>query len=162
MANFEIVRNQLEGIINSQLAAARTNQGVWEWFNALQRITSSNRIGGTVYVYGPASVNDADFVAVRTGAATLWGALVDNSISNEAVWVSALDGDATLTPGTEHQPGVIIHVPAATMLTFVYPSGISYPTTGIAVMAQTGTDAALETTTGVTGTNPTAVLVYTA
>ena len=60
MANFEIVRNQLEGIVNTQLNATRQTQGVWEWFNALYRITSANKNSGTVYIYGPASVNDAD------------------------------------------------------------------------------------------------------
>lgn len=161
MANFAGLANVLEGIINSQLSSARITQGVWEWYNALQRITSANYVSGTLRLYGPVAVNDADFVAVSATPATLWGALVDNSIADEAVFVSILDGGAGLTPGTEHMPGAIIHVPLATMYTAVWPSGISCPTTGIAVMAQTGTDAALETTTGVTGANPTLVLIYT-
>lgn len=161
MANFEIVRNQLEGIINTQLAAARTNQGTWEWFNALYRIVSANRIGGTAYVYGPASVNDADFVAVETGACTVWGVLIDNSNAAEAVFVEMLDGTASLTPGTEHIVGEIMQVPSATMKTYVFPSGCAIPATGIAVMAETGTSAGLEAGTGVTGTNPTIVIVYT-
>lgn len=161
MANFSNIANVLEGAINTQLNATRINQGVWEWYNALARITSANSVTGTLAVYGPVSVNDSDFVAVSAVPSVLWGAVVDNSISDEAVWVSILDGGTGLTPGTEHMPGVILHVPQASMLTFVWPSGIQMPSTGIAVMAQTGTDAALETTTGVTGTNPTLLLVYT-
>lgn len=161
MANFAGLANALEGIINSQLSSARINQGVWEWYNALQRITSANYVTGTLRLYGPVAVNDSDFVAVSATAGTIYGALVDNSNAAEAVWVSILDGGTGLTPGTEHMPGVIIHVPQASMYTGVWPGGVSCPTNGIAVMAQTGTDAALETTTGVTGTNPTLVLIYT-
>ena len=161
MANFQAVSNVIEGIINSQLNSTRINQGVWEWYNALQRIVSANYVTGTVKIYGPAAVADSDFVAIETGASTVYGALLDNSNAAEAVFVQMLDGDASLTPGTEHQPGVIMHVPAASMKTFLWPSGANYPTTGIAVFAGTGTDAALETTTGVTGTNPTIVVVYT-
>lgn len=160
MANFEKKKNLLEGIINSQLNATRQDQGTWEWFNALQRIVSQQRIGGEVGIYGPAEALDADFVAVTAGAATLWGALVDNSNAAEAVFVSILDGGAGLTPGTEHIPGHLAFVPAATMRTFLYPQGVAYATS-IAVYAGTGTSAGLEAGTGVTGVNPTIVLVYT-
>ncbi len=160
MANFASVANILEGILNTQLTAARQGQHVWEWFNALQRIVSANYVTGTVRVVGPSTAGDTDFVAIDT-TATLYGALIDNSIAAEAVFVSIIDGDATLTPGTEHQPGVILHVPAATMRTFLWPGGVSYPTTGMAIYAGTGTNAGLEAGTAVTGTNPTYVVVYT-
>ena len=161
MANFARIANVLEGILNSQLNATRINQGVWEWYNALQRIVSANNVTGTATVYGPITVADSDFVAVVASASTMYGAVIDNSNASEAVFVSILDGGTGLTPGTEHIVGALCHVPAATMSTWVWPSGISMPTTGIAVYAGTGTSAGLEAGTAVTGTNPTLLLVYT-
>ena len=160
MANFALVANQLEGIINNQLTAARQTQGIWEWYNALFRIVSANYVTGTVRAVGPATAGDTDFVAIDT-TATLYGAVIDNSNAAEAVFVSILDGDATLTPGTEHITGVIIHVPAASMRAVLWPTGVSYGTTGMAIYAGTGTSAGLEAGTAVTGTNPTYVVVYT-
>lgn|SRR5574341_1575362 len=161
MANFARISNVLEGILNSQLNSTRIGQHVWEWYNALSRIMSANYVTGTPTVYGPATIGDTDFVVVSSSASTLYGAVIDNSNAAEAVFVTIGDGGTGLTPGTEHQPGAILHVPSATMLSWVFPGGISFPSTGIAVYAGTGTDAGLEAGTGVTGTNPTGLLVYT-
>src|SRR3990172_2846194 len=163
MANFENISNLLEGAINSRLNEGRSNQAVWEWYNALKKIMSANYVTGVPAVYGPTSVGDTDFVAVNADTdSVLYGALVDNSNAAEAVWVWILDGGTGLTPGTEHISGQIVFVEAASMYTFLWPAGVRYDTTGIAVYAGTGTSAGLEAGTGVTGTNPTAILVYTA
>lgn len=163
MANFEAISHRLEGIVNSQLNAARQDQGVWEWYNSLKRILSANYVTGTPTIYGPVAAGDTDFVAVNADTdSVLYGVLVDNSNASEAVWVSILDGGTGLTPGTEHIVGGLYFVPAATMRTWVMPQGTPYSATGIAIYAGTGTSAGLEAGTGVTGTNPTVVLVYTA
>jgi hypothetical protein len=163
MANFENISQLLEGALASRINEARSTQAVWEWYNALKRIMSANYVTGVPAVYGPATVGDTDFVAVNADTdSVLYGALVDNSNAAEAVFVSVLDGGTGLTPGTEHQPGVLLHVPQAEMNVWVWPHGVTYSTTGIAVYAGTGTDAGLEAGTGVTGTNPTIILVYTA
>lgn len=159
MANFAAVSNLLEGIINSQLNATRINQGVWEWYNALQRITSANNVSGTLRVVGPTLSGDTDYVDVD-GAATVYGFLVDNPIAAEAIYLSVADlTAANATPGTDLMK-IIMFVPAATMSTFLFPSGITLAT-AFSVFAGTGTAAGLEGGTGVTGTNPTYVAVYT-
>jgi len=161
VANFAAIHNVLEGALNTQLNSARGGQHVWEWFNALSRIMSANAVTGTPAVYGPATVADADFVAVTAAAtAVLYGAVVDNSIAAEAVFVTVGNGGAGLTPGTEHITGPILFAPAATMVSYLWPGGIAMAS-GIAVYAGTGTDAGLEAGTAVTGTNPTGLLVYT-
>jgi hypothetical protein len=163
MANFENIDKLLEGTLASRINEARSGQHVWEWYNALKRIMSANYVTGVCNVYGPATVADSDFVAVNTDTdSRLFGALVDNSNSGEDVWVTVLDGAASDTPGTEHTPGALLWVERNLMQTFIWPRGLLYDTTGIALFAGTGTDAGLEGGTGVTGTNPTIILVYTA
>lgn len=161
MANFEIVKNQLEGILASQLSAARSTQGNWEWFNALYRIVSQTRIGGTATISGPTVSDDTDYVNIEAAAATtLWGVLVDNPNAAEAVWLTIADlATANATPGTDLFKAALF-VPSATMSTFLFPSGLTLAT-AMSVFAGTGTAAGLEGGTGVTGTNPTFVIVYT-
>lgn len=159
MANFAIIQNQLEGIINSQLNAARTNQGTWEWFNALRRITSANNITGTLRVVGPRANIDTDYEDVN-GPSVVYGVLVDNSNAAEPIYLSIADlTAANATPGLDLMKAVMF-VPSATMSTFLFPSGLSL-TTAFSALAGTGTAAGLEGGTGVTGTNPTVVFVYT-
>jgi len=161
MANFASVANVLEGIINTKLAAARHNQGVWEWYNALGRIMSANRFTGTPRVIGPAATLDAGTSTnAETGAVRIFGILVDNSNAAEAVWVQFFNiASASVTVGTSLSP-VIVFAPSATIVPVVYADGVAFDT-ACSYHAVTGTQAGLEGGTGVTGTNPTIVLVYT-
>ena len=162
MANFANIANQLEGAINTQLTLARTTQGVWEWYNALQKVMSSNRFVGTPVVYGPVTVGDTDYANIETAAASrlVFGILVDNSNAAEAVWVTVADlTAANATPGTDLF-NIAVWVPSATMQMVVFADGLSF-TTALSWYAGTGTAAGLEGGTGITGTNPTGILVYT-
>ncbi len=160
MANFAAVQNTLEGIINNQLTAARQTQGVWEWYNALQRITSQNRYTGSIRVVGPKATLDAGTAEdVETSAITLFGLLVDNSNSGEDVWLVGYDiAAASVTVGTSLTK-IVLWVPRASIVPVVYADGFPLGT-AFSVHALTGTQAALEGSTGVTGTNPTFVAVY--
>ena len=159
MANFAAIANTLEGIINNQLNGTRQNQGVWEWYNALQRIVSQNRITETARLVGPTLSGDTDYVDVD-GAATVYGFIVDNPNAAEAIYLTVADlTAANATPGTDLMK-ILMYLPAATMSTFLFPSGVSLAT-AFSVFAGTGTAAGLEGGTGVTGTNPTYVCVYT-
>lgn len=162
MANFAAIAPTLESYLATELALARTNQGVWEWYNALQKCISQQRHTGSVRVQGPESVGDTDYNNIETAAAArrVFGLLVDNSNSAEAVWVTVADlTAAAATPGTDLF-NIALWVPSATILGAVYTNGLEF-TTALSWFAGTGTAAGLEGGTGVTGTNPTGVLVYT-
>ena len=162
MANFESIRTRLEGIVNNELTFARHNQGIWEWFNALHRIISANRWAGTPRVVGPSAVADVAYNNIETTAADrqVFGLLVDNSNAAEAVWVTVADlTAANATPGTDLF-NIALWVPSATIETVVFPNGLLF-STALSWFAGTGTAAGLEGGTGVTGTNPTGVIVYT-
>ena len=85
MANFATIATTLEGAISNELTLARTNQGIWEWYNALQRIVSANRFTGTVRMDGPVLLTATDR-DVETGAVELFGLLVDNSMAAEYLY----------------------------------------------------------------------------
>jgi hypothetical protein len=161
MANFANIANRLEGIINNEMPAARSHQGLWEWYNALARIMSANRFTGTPRVVGPKTSPDAGTATdVETNAVKLFGMLIDNSNSAEDVWLLGYDlatGDVTV--GTSLTK-IVVWVPRATIVPVLYPNGFDL-TVSFSYHANTGTQAALEGTTGVTGTNPDVVFVYT-
>lgn len=161
MANFANIANRLEGIVNSELAAARSQQGIWEWYNALSRIMSANRFSGTPRVYGPATAPDAGTATdVETNAVRVFGLLVDNSNSAEDVWVTGYNiASGSVTVGTS-LTSIVLWVPRATIVPVLWADGFALDT-ALSYHSQTGTQAALEGTTGVTGTNPSVVFVYT-
>lgn len=162
MANFASIGTYLEGVISNEVNATRTNQGVWEWYNALFRIMSANRWAGTPRVVGPSSIIDTDYANIETAAADrqVFGLLIDNSNAAEAVWVTVADlTAANATPGTDLF-NIAIWVPSATMETVLFPNGLLF-STALSWFAGTGTAAGLEGGTGVTGTNPTGIIVYT-
>lgn len=155
MANFEIQKNNLEGILNNQLNATRQTQGVWEWFNALYRIVSSVRFGGTVQVYGPKQIASGTNV-VETVAVSLFGVLVDNSMSAEDLFLAT--SNVAATPGTTDTL-LYFWVPRASIKTLVYPEPIAF-SSRLEIFSVLGTEAGLEAGTAST-TQPTVVLVYT-
>ena len=162
MANFGAIAPTLESLLATELAFARSNQGVWEWYNALQRCMSPSRVAGVVRVQGPESIGDTDYNNIETVADNrrVYGILVDNSNASENVWVTVADlTAANATPGTDLF-NIAIWVPSATIVPVVYPNGLAF-TVALSWYAGTGTAAGLEGGTGVTGTNPTGILVYT-
>ncbi len=161
MANFANIANRLEGIVNNEISSSRTHQGIWEWYNALSRVMSANRFSGTPRVVGPVTTPDAGTSTdLETSAIRLFGALIDNSNSGEDVWLVGYDiASASVTVGTSLTK-FVVWVPRATIVPVLYPDGYAFGT-AFSYHALTGTQAALEGTTGVTGTNPDVVWVYT-
>ena len=157
MANFASVGNILEGIINSQLSATRINQGVWEWYNALQRIVSANKDAGTVRVVGPKLITAED--AIETGAVTLYGVLVDNAMAAEDGYLAVVNlTTANWTAGTDNAQNYL-WAPRAAMTTYVFPGGITMDT-AFTVEDILGTEVGLEAGTGTTS-GLTYLVVYT-
>ena len=157
MANFASVSNVLEGILQNQLAAARSNQGNWEWFNALQRIVSANRFSGTVRVDGPTLITAER--EVEAGAVRLFGVLLDNAMAAEDAYLSLANlTAANWTAGTNNALGYL-YVPRATQLGYVFTNGLVFDT-AFTVEDILGTEVGLEAGTGSTS-GITAVLVYT-
>lgn len=155
MANFEIQKNNIEGILNTQLNASRQTQGVWEWFNALYRIVSSVRFGGTVNVYGAkqlaAGTNVVETVAVR-----LFGVVIDNSMAAEDALVQV--SNVAATPGTTDVLGAY-WAPRSAITSYVIPEGTTF-TSRLEIFSTLATNAGLEGGTAST-TQPTVLLVYT-
>ena len=157
MANFALIATRLEGILSNQINGGRSTQAMWEWFNALSRIMSANRFTGTPAVYH-GSIDDAADVNIGTTSGRLFGVLVDNSNASEPVHVEIADvADAD---GGDDLLAAYIFVPSASARYVVYPEPYVF-STDLSFIAGTGTRAGLEGGTGVTGTNPTGVLVYT-
>lgn len=155
MANFELIKHTLEGTINTQLNATRTNQGAWEWFNALYRIVSQNRFTGTATIYGPTLVTAATVVTTSPG--TLFGALIDNAMSAEDAYLAVAD-DAAFVAGTDNAM-MYLWAPRASQVQYVFCNGISW-TVDLSIEDILGTEAGLEAGTGSTS-GVTVVLVYT-
>ena len=155
MANFAAIENSLEGVLANQINGGRSTQGMWEWFNALKKIVSSNRFSGTA-AYWHGTIPDA---ADETIAATvrLFGILGDNSNSAEPVHVEIADV-ADADGGDDLLAGYIF-VPSVSARYMLYSEPYVF-STGLSFIAGTGTRAGLEAGTAVTGTNPTGVLVY--
>jgi hypothetical protein len=155
MANFELQKNNLEGILNTQLNATRQTQGVWEWFNALYRIISASRFGGTTTIYGAKQLS-AGANVVETVPVSLFGVLVDNSQAAEDLYLAV--SNVASTPGTTDTLSYF-WVPRASLRTFAIPEPTVF-TARLEVFSVLGTEAGLEAGTAST-TQPTVVLVYT-
>ena len=159
MANIATVSNILEGILNSQLASARINQGTWEWFNALTRIVSANQITGTVRVVGPrVAVTGSN--TIESAAATLYGVLIDNGGTENAYMEVS---DVAVTGGNDDTLGPMLYTPSATMNSYVFPSGLVFAN-GLFYDVVLATNTALEAGTEISAANlllHKAVLVYT-
>ena len=156
MANFLSIEHQLEGALNNQLTLARTNQGVWEWFNALKRIVSANRVTETPRVFGPRATTGATDIDVSTTAGTVWGILIDNSMSAEDTYVSLYNSN-TVTLGTTDSKGYYWGE-RNKVTTHVFADGIPFAT-AISVADGIGTEAGLEAGTAST-TAPTVIILY--
>ncbi len=146
MANFANIANVIEGIINNQLSATRTNQGTWEWYNALQRIMSANRFTGTPRVDGPVAVTGTDR-DVEAGAVRLFGILVDNAMAAEDGYV-AIYNTNTVTEGSTNAVAYL-WAPRAAITCYVFPNGITLDT-AFTVSDILGTEAGLEAGTATT------------
>lgn len=155
MANFAVIANTLEGLLNQQLNAARQTQSVWEWYNALYRIMSQNRFTGTATVYGPKQ-NASGTNVIETVAATLFGVLIDNSQAAEDLYLGV--SNVAATPGTTDTLGYYFGVRNA-ITPYVIPQGTTFGSR-LEVFSVLGTEAGLEAGTAST-TQPTVVLVYT-
>jgi len=155
MANFALIGTLLEGILSSQLNAARHVQDVWEWYNALYRIMSQNRFAGTATVFGPKQLAAGTNV-VETVPVSLFGVLIDNSQAAEDAFLAI--ANAAATPGTTDTQGYF-YAPRAAMSCYVI-AGPRVQTTKLEVFSVLGTEAGLEAGTAST-TQPTVVLVYT-
>lgn len=157
MANFENIKNLLEGIVNSQISSVRQTAGVWEWFNALYRTMSANRFAGTPKVYGPAlTAAAAAPTVIEAVAAKVFGLLVDNSMAAEDAFI-ALSNVAS-TAGTTNTMGYMF-APRASVTEYVYPEPLVF-TSRLEIFAVLGTEAGLEAGTAST-TQSTVVVVYT-
>ncbi len=155
MANFALIANYLEGNLATQLATARQTQGVWEWYNALFRIMSANRVTGTPTVFGPKQLSAGTNV-VETVAATVFGILIDNSQAAEDCQVQL--SNVAATPGTTDIFGSYYGL-RGTMRGYVFSDGLPF-SSRLEVFSTLGTNAGLEAGTAST-TQPTITLVYT-
>lgn len=159
MANFASIGTQLEGTLNTQLSATRSGQGVWEWFNALSRITSANYVSGTLRVVGPrVAVTGSN--TIESNAVTLYGVLIDNGgTENSFMEIS----DVAVTGGNDDTIGPMLYVKSATMKTYLFPSGLDFAD-GLFYDVVLATNAALEAGTEISAANlllHKAILVYT-
>jgi hypothetical protein len=159
MANFASISNVLEGIVNSQLSSARINQGVWEWYNALQRIVSANKDSGTVRVVGPrVAVTGSN--TIESTACTLYGVLIDNGGTENAYTEIS---DVAVGGGNDDMLGPILYTPTVVMNTYVFPSGLSFAN-GLFYDVVLATNTALEAGTEISAANlllHKAIFVYT-
>ena len=159
MANFANIANTLEGIINNQLNLARSNQGVWEWYNGLQRIMSPTRWTGTPRVSGPTLTTGATEIVVDADAVRVFGVLIDNSMAAEDAYVGLGDVDGAFVPGTDNVLGPYLWALRATMQTYLFPEPLEFDL-GVIIFDSLGTQAGLEAGTAST-TGSTTVVVYT-
>lgn len=148
MAQFTNVERVLEGIINNQLALARTNQGVWEWFNALKRIMSANRFTATPRVVGP-TVSVTGSNTVESNAVTLFGVLIDNAGTENAFTEVS---NVAVTGGNDDTLGPILYTPTAIMNTYLFPNGLSFAD-GLFYDVILATNTALEAGTEISAAN---------
>jgi hypothetical protein len=148
MANFASIANVLEGTINSQLSSARINQGVWEWYNALQRIVSANKDSGTVRVVGPRVAVTASNT-IEANAVTLYGVLIDNGGTENAFLELS---NVAVTGGNDDTLGPILYTPTVVMNTYVFPSGLSF-SAGLYYDVVLATNTALEAGTEISAGN---------
>lgn len=157
MANFASIATTLEGIINTQLSLTRSDQGVWEWFNSLQKVMSSNRFSGTPRVVGPALISAE--TAIETGAVVLFGVLVDNSMAAEDGYLAIVNlTTANWTAGTDNALAYLWS-PRNTQQYYVFPKGITMDT-AFTIEDILGTEVGLEAGTGTTS-GLTHIVVYT-
>ena len=156
MANFASIATTLEGLLNTALNLARSNQGVWEWYNGLSRIMSANRFSGTPRIWGPrATVAGSN--TIESNAATLFGVLVDNSMTAEDLFFTT--SDVAVAGGNDDWLGTPFFCPRNTITTYLVCNGGTFAT-GLFVEAELGTSVGIEAGTAVT-TEPTVVVVYT-
>ena len=157
MANFAAIANRLEGIINQEMNATRSNQGSWEWYNALARIMSSNRFSGTPRVYGPTLITAE--TGIETGAVRLFGLLLDNAMSGEDAYIAVANlATGDWTAGTDNAKGYF-YIPRSTTLGYVLADGLALDT-AFTIEDILGTEAGIEAGTGSTS-GVTVVAVYT-
>ena len=159
MANFAAVANVLEGIINSQLNTTYIDQGVWEWYNALQRIVSTNKDSGTVRVVGPrVAVTGSN--TIESNAVTLYGVLVENAGTQNAFTEIS---DVAVTGGNDDTLGPILYTATVDTQGYVFPSGLSFAN-GLFYDVVLATNTALEAGTEISAANlllHKIILVYT-
>jgi len=156
MANFASIATTLEGALNNELNLARSNQGVWEWYNALQRIMSANRFTGTPRIDGPVLLTATDR-DVETGAVRLFGLLSDNSMTAEDLYLLTYNTN-TVTEGTTDALEMMWS-PRNTITCAVFTDGLEFAT-AFTVSAALGTTVGQEAGTAPT-TFPTYMAVYT-
>jgi hypothetical protein len=155
MSNFANISNALEGAINTQIAAARSSQGVWEWFNTLQRIMSANRFQGTPKIYGLRQLAAGTNV-IETVAAKVFGFLIDNSMAAEDLVLGL--SNVAATPGTTDARG-LFWGPRNAITTYTAPEPIDF-SSRLEVYSMLGTNAGYEAGTAST-TQPSVIVVYT-
>ena len=156
MANFASIATTLEGALANELTLARTNQGIWEWYNALQRIMSANRFTGTPRMDGPVLLTATDR-DIETGAVVIFGFLIDNSMAAEDLYLLVYNVNA-VTEGTTDATGLLF-APRNAITTYVMPNGLTHDT-AFTISAALGTTVGQEAGTAPT-TFPTVISVYT-
>lgn len=148
MANFATIATTLEGLINAELNLARSNQGVWEWYNGLQRIVSSNRFTGTVRLIGPrVAVTGSN--TLESNAVTLFGVLIDNGGTENAYTEAS---DVAVTGGNDDTLGPMLYTPSATMNQYLFPNGLAFAD-GLFYDVVLATNTALEAGTEISAAN---------
>ena len=148
MANFASIGTTLEGLLNNQLNLARSNQGAWEWYNALQRIMSSNRFTGTPRIIGPrVAVTGSN--TLESNAVTLFGVLIDNGGTENAYTEAS---NVAVTGGNDDTLGPMLYTPSATMNQYLFPNGLSF-SAGLFYDVVLATNTALEAGTEISAAN---------
>lgn len=156
MANFASIATTLEGALANELNLARGSQGVWEWYNALQRIMSQNRFTGTPRMDGPVQLTATDR-DVEAGAVVLFGLLADNSQAAEDAFILTYNTN-TVTEGTTDFLAVL-WAPRNAISTVVFPEGVTF-STAFTISDSLGTTVGLEAGT-LSTTHPTIIAIYT-
>ena len=148
MANFAQIATTLEGLLSNQLSSTRGNQGVWEWYNALQRIMSANRFTATPRIVGPrVAVTGSN--TLESNAVTLFGVLIDNGGTENAFTEAS---DVAVTGANDNTLGPILYTPSATMNMYAFPNGLGFAN-GLFYDVLLATNTALEAGTEISAAN---------
>ena len=148
MANFASIATTLEGLLNNQLNLARSSQGAWEWYNALQRIMSANRFTQTPRIVGPrVAVTGSN--TLESNAVTLFGVLIDNGGTENAYTEAS---NVAVTGGNDDTLGPMLYTPSATMNMYLFPNGLSF-SAGLFYDVVLATNVGLEAGTEISAAN---------
>ena len=105
MADWSRIQHQVDALI-SGVAAARSDQFLWDWREALRRAMQDFREAGTPRVSAYTLFDGTNDNDVEANAVRLFGVVIDNSMAAEDAFI-ALYNTATPVEGTTNTLGYL-------------------------------------------------------